>query len=52
VPFSPTPGLDCPVFLDIHHNDGADCALGEKIQTVVRQVSVSADIVVFKVNCL
>jgi len=48
VAFSPTPGLDCPVLLDIHHNDGTDCALGEKIQAVVRQVSVSTDIVVFK----
>lgn len=44
----PTPGLDCPVLLDINHNDGTDCSLGEKIKAVVRQVSVSADIVVFK----
>jgi hypothetical protein len=41
-------GLDCPVLLDIHHNDGTDCALGKKIQAVVRQVSLSADIAVFK----
>jgi len=45
---SATPGLDCPILLDIHHNDGTDCALGEKIQAVVRQVSMSANIVVFK----
>lgn len=48
VAFSPTPVLDWPVLLDIHHNDGTDCTLGEKIPAVVRQVSVSADIVVFK----
>jgi hypothetical protein len=44
----PIPGLDCPVLLDIHYSDGTDCSLGEKIQAVVRQVSVSTDIVLFK----
>lgn len=45
---NPTPGLDCLAWVDIHHNDGTDCVLGEKLQAVVRQVSVSADIVVFR----
>ena len=45
---SPTPGLDCLILLDIHHHDGTDCAPGEKMHAVVRQVSVSADTVVLK----
>jgi hypothetical protein len=45
---SSTPGLDCLVLLDIHHNDGTNCAPGEKMHAVARQVSVSADTVVLK----
>ena len=41
-----------PVLLDIHHNDGTDCSLGKKTQAVVRQVPVSADIVVLKSELL